>query len=452
MSEDRRIIVSRKAWVVRAVAFAGMTVLLAYNLHIALTLNDPLIYYSILIPLHTIAIFFFGWLFFRDKAYGKVPDDLVSVIIPIYNQEALITDVIDAVFASTYPNIEVVAVNDGSTDDTRTVLDALTMEYPNFKVIDRPNGGKRAAIATGFYASQGKVIVLIDSDSVIDEYAIEEFMKTFGADPHVGGVVGNGKVLNANSNVLTKLQDAWYDYAFNIQKTTESIFGTVLCCSGCLAAYRREAIAPYIPFWAYAEAQKRDDGALATHAMAPPRLKSKIPLLSQKLMKSMASYDDSEDRGLTANTLIEWATVYVPTAVVYTEVPENLRSYFRQQTRWKKGYIRSNLFVSGFFWKKNPIVSTIFYTEFITNFIAPFIIFSILFYALFILQQYLLPLTYIAGQLLIGLVAGLDYRFRDPTAKNWKYNPLMTLCASLVLPWLIFPALGTYKKNHWLTR
>lgn len=452
ISEDRRILVSKKAWTVRALVFAGMILLIAYNLNIALALNDPLIFISILIPLYTIAVFFVGWLLFRDKAYGKVPNNLVSVIIPIYNQEALITDVIHAVFASTYPNLEVVAVDDGSKDNTGKILDALIMEYPNLKVIHRPNGGKRAAVATGFYASQGDFVVLVDSDSVMDKYAIEEFMKTFSADARVGGVVGNGKVLNADRNILTKLQDAWYDYAFNIQKTTESVFGTVLCCSGCLAAYRREAIAPLIPFWAYAETQKGDERHLTTHATATPQLKIKIPRLSKKLMKSMASYDDSEDRGLTAITLVEWKTVYVPTAVVYTEVPENLRSYVRQQTRWKKAYIRSNLFVSGFFWKKNPIISMIFYTEFMTNFIAPVIIFLIPFYGLFMLHQYLLPVTYIAGQLLIGLVAGLDYRFRNPTTKNWKYNPLMSLCTSFVLPWLIFPAVCTYRKNHWLTR
>lgn len=251
---------------------------------------------------------------------------------------------------------------------------------------------------------------------------------------------------------MTKFQDAWYDYAFNIQKTTESIFGTVLCCSGCLAAYRREAISRFISFWAYAEVQNGDDRDLTAHQMATPWVKSEFSPLSKKLMKSMAKYDDSEDRGLTAHTLIKWKTAYAPTAVVYTEVPENLRSYFRQQTRWKKGTIRSSFFVSSFFWKRNPIMSLIFYTEFMTNFVAPITIFSICFYGPFVLKQYLLPLTYIAGQLVIGLVAGLDYRFRDPTAKNWKYNPLMNLCTSFVLPWLIFPAVCTYRKNRWLTR
>jgi hypothetical protein len=54
--------------------------------------------------------------------------------------------------------------------------------------------------------------------------------------------------------------------------------------------------------------------------------------------------------------------------------------------------------------------------------------------------------------LLVGLAAGLDYKLREPETKNWKYKPLMNLIASFVLPWLLIPALWTYRKNRWLTR
>jgi hyaluronan synthase len=169
-------------------------------------------------------------------------------------------------------------------------------------------------------------------------------------------------------------------------------------------------------------------------------------------MESMAQYDDSEDRGLTAQTLVEWETVYVPTAVVCTEVPEKLKGYFRQQTRWKKGYIRSSFYVSAFFWRKNPVISLIFYLEFMATFMAPATIFAVYVYTPLILHNYWLPVTYLMGQLIIGLAAGLDYNFRDSKSKNWIYKPVMNAFASMVLPWLIFPALWTYKKNRWLTR
>jgi len=171
-----------------------------------------------------------------------------------------------------------------------------------------------------------------------------------------------------------------------------------------------------------------------------------------QLMKEMANYDDSEDRGLTAHTLMEWETVYVPTAVVYTEVPETPKSYIRQQTRWKKGYIRSCFFVSAFFWRKNPLMALVFYLEFMSTFVSPAVIFAIYIYAPSVLHLYLIPLTYLIGQLLIGLAAGLDYKVREPETANWKYKPLMNLVASFVLPWLVIPALWTFRKNRWMTR
>jgi hyaluronan synthase len=455
ISEDGKILVSGKGWAVRALTLSAIAFVMCYNLIWGWTTGDPLIIYSVLAPIHTLIVFIAGWCFFKYRRTALVPEDLVSVIIPVYNQGKLIGQVIEAVFKSSYPNIEVVAVNDGSKDNTGMVLDLLAKEYPKLKVVHQANGGKRAAVAAGFYASSGRFVVLVDSDSVVDEKAIAEFMKTFKADPEIGGVVANGKVLNADRNLLTKCQDAWYDYAFNIHKTTETVFGTVLCCSGCLAAYRREAIARFIPFWAAAKVQNSDDRDLTSYTYATPWAKSELTSLSGlsgQLLKAMAQYDDAEDRGLTAQTLTTWKTVYVPTAVVYTEVPDQFRAYIRQQIRWKKGYIRSCFFVSAFFWKKNPLMSLVFYTEFMSTFMFPVLLFSIYFYAPFVYHLDWLPLSYLVGQLLIGLAAGFDYKFRQPTARNWKYKPLMNMIASTLLPWLVFPALWTYKKNRWLTR
>jgi len=403
-------------------------------------------------PLHTLIIFAVGWIFFKNIKTEQLPNDLVSVIIPIYNQELMIEEVIEAILNSSYSNLEVIAVNDGSKDGTAKILDLMAKEYPRLRVIHNKNGGKRTAVATGFYASHGKYIVLVDSDSIVDKKAIENFMKTFNANKKAGGLVGHCKVLNADKTFLTKCQDAWYDYAFNIHKTTESTFGTVLCCSGCLAAYRREAISRFIPFWSKAKLQNSDDRDLTTFAMAPAWTKKELSKLPFQLMKEMANYDDSEDRGLTGQTLIEWKTIYVPSAIVYTEVPEKIKPYIRQQTRWKKGYVRSCFFVSAFFWKKNPLMSLIFYLEFMSTFTGPAIIFAVYIYSPIFLGLPWIPIIYFISQLLIGLIAGFDYKLRQPKAKYWKYKPLMNLIASMILPWLIFPALWTFRKNRWMTR
>lgn len=452
ISEDGRIHVSRKAWMVRFLVILGIVFFLVYNASVALAVGDPIIVYSTLMPLHTVIVFAVGWFFFKHRRIDDPPEDLVSVIIPVYNEEALIEKVVKAVLNSTYSNIEVIAVDDGSKDKSGIILDNLAKVNSNLMVIHKPNGGKRTAVAEGFYASKGKYIVLIDSDSIVEKEAIEELIKVLSINPEVGGVAGEGKVLNADKNLLTKCQDTWYDYAFNVHKTAESTFGSVLCCSGCLAAYRREAIARFIPFWATAKIQNSDDRDLTTYALATSWAKKELAPISKQLMKSMASYDDAEDRGLTVQTLTSWKTVYVPTAVVYTEVPEKLKAYIRQQIRWKKGYIRSCFFASAFFWRKNPIMSFIFYLEFMTTFIAPAVIFAVYIYCPLFLNNFWFPFSYLTGQMLIGLAAGLDYKFRKPKAKNWVYKPLMNILASLVLPWLIFPALLTFRKNRWLTR
>ncbi len=452
ISSSGRISVSKKAWVCRITLLSIIIALMIYNVQMSLIIGDPVIVYSTLMPLHAIIVFSVGWFFFKSKSTGKLTGELVSIIIPVYNQEKLIKKVIDGVFKSTYTNIEVIAVNDGSKDNTADILHALEKKYSELKVIHKPNGGKRTAVATGFYAAKGNYLVLIDSDSLVDKHAIEEFMSAFSANPEVGGIAGNGKVLNADKNLLTKCQDAWYDSCFNIHKTTESTFGSVLCCSGCLAAYRREAIAPFIPYWSKAKVQMSDDRDLTTFVSAPTWARKEMTSGSQHLKKAMADYDDSEDRGLTSQALSGWKTVYLPTAIVYTEVPEKLKPWLRQQTRWKKGYLRSSTYISSFFWKKNPLMALIFYTEFMQAFLSPLVVFYVYIYTPFFLNNYLLTVVHLAGQVVIGVGTGLDYKFREPKAKNWGYKPLMGIFTLTLIPWLLFPALWTYKRNVWLTR
>ena len=452
VSPDGRIITSRKGWYVRIATLASMITVASYNIYLGLTLNDMLVVYATLVIIHSILILSVGWFFYRNPARGKAGTDLVSIIIPVYNQREMIEVVIDAIFRSTYQHIEVIAVNDGSKDGTRDTLNALAKKYPSLKVVHKKNEGKRKAVATGFYAAKGKYVVLIDSDSVVDENAIVEFMKAFNSSPLIGAVVGQAKVWNADKNVLTKCQDAWYDYAFNIYKICESSFGNVTCCSGCLAGYRREAIADFIPYWAASKIQYSDDRALTNFAIGNTQFKKAFSPLVKRLAESTSKYDDSEDRLLTVQSLIEWKAVYVASAIVYTEVPEKLKGYFKQQQRWKKGYIRSNFFASVFFWRKNPLMSLIFYTDFMTTFTLPLIIFTVLIYEPFILQEFLTPALFLVGLLLMGVAQGLDYRFRDRTSKNWMYKPLMNLMSTFVLSWLLFPSLWTLKKNEWLTR
>lgn len=459
ISIKRRILVSKKAWIARiCIVSVGFSIVL-YNINLGLQLEDPLIIYADILPLYGILYLTVGWFFYKNPATGEIGNDLVSVIVPVYNQKAMIEMVIDAIYASTYENLEVIAVNDGSKDGSKEILDRLAEKYPSLKVMHKENEGKRKAVAIAFYQAKGDFLVLVDSDSIIEKNAIAEIMKTFNGNPSVGGVVGFAKVWNAQKNILTKCQDVWYDYSFNIRKACESVFGLVMCCSGCLAGYRREAIEDYVPYWVRSTIHDSEDRELTSYIVASKWGKKELPKLyahlspyAHELMKAMTSFDDAEDRGLTAQSLLNWKAVYAASAIVYTDVPEKLKGFLRQQQRWKKGTTRVNFFVSTFFWRRNPIMAIIFYLDFMMAFITPFIIVTVFAYEPFLHHSLWIPLSYLAGMQAIAIAHGLDYRFRDTNAKNWKYKPLMNVITAFVTSWLIFPALWNYKKNQWLTR
>ncbi|MEO9364121.1 MAG: glycosyltransferase [Nitrososphaera sp.] len=454
IGKSGRIHVSKKAWAVRSLTILAVLGIIAYTVYLSLQMNDWFILASVIFPLHSLTALIVGWIFFKSPATGMVEDDdVVTVIIPVYNQNGMIESVVDAVFQSTYKNLEVVAVDDGSKDGTQEVLNRLAAKYPKLKVVHKKNEGKRKAIASAFYNSNGKFLIFIDSDSIVDRNAIVELIKAFKGDPRVGAVVGHAKVWNADKNALTKCQDVWYDNSFNVRKSAESYFGSVMCCSGCLSGYRREAIANYLPYWTKAKTPIADDREMTTFVISPPKAKPLMAPATKNMMKWMARYDDAEDRSLTGQALLDWKAVYVPTALVYTEVPEKMGMFVKQQKRWKRGTMRVNFFVSAFFWRRNPIMSfLIFYLEFMHTFISPVLITTAFIYEPLMLGNYWVPSMLFASLLLMGLAQGADYKFRDPSSKHWYYKPFENMLAAFVLSWLIFPALWSLRKNDWGTR
>ncbi|HEX6560693.1 MAG TPA: glycosyltransferase [Nitrososphaera sp.] len=453
VNSSGRIQISKKAWAVRIITIVATFALIAYTIYLGITLQDPFVLAGIIVPAHSLAYLVIGWVLFKSPATGTPGNDLVSVIVPVYNQKGMIELVIDAIYRSTYRNIEVIAVNDGSKDGTAEILNGLVKKYPTLKVIHKKNEGKRKAVASAFYNSRGNYLVLIDSDSIVDAQAITEVMKAFKADQRVGGVVGFAKVWNANKNVLTRCQDVWYDYSFNIRKCAESYFGSVMCISGCLAAYRREAIANYIPYWINARLKDSEDRELTTYVIAPPKAKPLMTPGTKKMMRWMSRYDDAEDRSLTGQALIDWKAVYVPSAIVYTDVPESFKVFMRQQKRWKKGTLRVNFFISGFFWRRNPIMSfLLFYVEFMLMFTNPLILLLAFVWEPVFLNNYWVPVIFFMGSFLTSFGHGADYKFRDRTSKTWIYKPLMNLITSFVITWIIFPAVWSLRKNEWGTR
>ena len=101
---------------------------------------------------------------------GVLKDPLLSVVMPVYNEEGAIVAAVDEVkecILSLIPESEFVVVDDGSRDGTGRLLDAAGASDPRIKVIHQPNGGHGAALLTGLKAATGEYIFLIDSDRQI---------------------------------------------------------------------------------------------------------------------------------------------------------------------------------------------------------------------------------------------------------------------------------------------
>lgn len=110
----------------------------------------------------------------------------VSILIPCFNEGLNARETISAALAQRYQNIEVIAINDGSSDDTAEVLDQLTLEFPRLRVIHlAQNQGKAIALQAGAAAARSEYLVCIDGDALLDRDAAAYLVAPLLANPHV---------------------------------------------------------------------------------------------------------------------------------------------------------------------------------------------------------------------------------------------------------------------------
>lgn len=107
----------------------------------------------------------------------------VSVIIPTYNSAPFLATAIDSVLAQTYPDVEVIVVDDGSTDDTQAIIAHYDQQI---RYIHQENRGPAAARNTGFHASQGDYLLFLDSDDLIPPDKLELQVAFLAQQPDVG--------------------------------------------------------------------------------------------------------------------------------------------------------------------------------------------------------------------------------------------------------------------------
>jgi peptidoglycan-N-acetylglucosamine deacetylase len=237
------------------------------------------------------------------QAISDPPPD-VTVLIPAHNEETVIVQTVASVLATGTKNLQIVVVNDGSTDQTGELLDQHFGANPRVLIVHQVNRGKSAALSLAMSHAQTEIVVTIDADTEIEPDAIAKLLRHF-SDPRVGAVAGNVKVGN-RTRWLTRWQALEYITSQNMEKRAFDLLNCITVVPGALGAWRKEAI----------EAA----GGISSDTVA-------------------------EDADLTvAIRRLGWRVSYDEEAIAWTEAPETANALIRQRFRWTFGTLQS-------FWK-----------------------------------------------------------------------------------------------------
>ncbi|WPK12617.1 glycosyltransferase [Lysinibacillus louembei] len=391
--------------------------------------NKSLYLYSLIAAAFLISRYVFG-MFYRTVRINPQYEPAVSIIIPVFNEEKWIQRTILSCMNQYYPvdKLEVIVVDDCSTDDTKRKADEIAelihQEGERFKTKERlivhqlpQNGGKREALIAGVHMAKHDLVVFVDSDSFLEPNAIRNLVQPF-QDEKMGGVAGRTEVENKFTNALTKLQTVRYYIAFRIMKAAESWFDAVTCLSGPLSCYRKDLVLQNEEAW-----------------------------LNQKFLGQPATFGD--DRSMTNYILKTHRTTYQDNAVCSTIVPSDTKSFLSQQMRWKRSWLRESLRAFTFMWKKEPFMFLFFIIGLIVPIAAPVVVVYNLIWVP--ITQSIFPRTFLLGLLLMAMLMSLAHLYFR-RSKLWSFGFIFVLFYEFVLLWQMPVAWVTFWKSTWGTR
>ena len=230
----------------------------------------------------------------------------VAVLIPAYNEEKVIERTIRSALRSSYRNLRIIVIDDGSRDRT---LEVARNSFPREEaagrlvILTKQNSGKAAALNFGLQRlrEDEELFVGIDADTVIARDAISLLVPHF-VNPKIGAVAGNAKVGN-RVNLWTRWQALEYITSQNFERRALNTFGAVSVVPGAIGAWRTSAV--------------HEAGAYQTDTVA-------------------------DDADLTMALLRRGYRVeYEDRALAYTEAPVNAKSLMRQRFRWSFGILQA---------------------------------------------------------------------------------------------------------------
>ncbi|OAS82470.1 MULTISPECIES: glycosyltransferase [Metabacillus] len=268
-----------------------------------------ILFYSVLF-IFTIRLSILIYLGFKHKkrtqlsSVGHSFQPPVSVVIAAYNEEKVISRTVESVLKSNYENFEVIVVDDGSKDQTSTVVTENFDNNEKLYLIHKKNGGKASAINKGIKKANGDIIIAIDADTIVSPEAISLLVGHF-IDEKLAAVSGNIKVGNMR-NLLTIWQHVEYVTGFNLEKRAFAMLNCVTVVPGAIGAWRKQVIEEVGYFTADTLAEDTD--------------------MSLRILRK--GYKIAIDEQ----------------AYAYTEAPENSRDFLKQRYRWHFGTLQC-------FWK-----------------------------------------------------------------------------------------------------
>jgi len=227
-------------------------------------------------------------------------EPFVSIIIPGYNEEMVLDNCVTSILNCGYPEFEIILVNDGSTDDTATVMARLADSDDRVTFVDKPNGGKGSALNLGTQRSRGEILMYVDADGVFGPDTITEVLRGF-TDEHIGAVSGDDRPVNLD-RVLTRLLALISHLGTGFVRRALAIIHALPIVSGNMGAFRRRAI--------------DEVGGLHEDTLG-------------------------EDLELTWRMhRAGWGVNFAPRAVVWAESPSTWKGLWRQRTRWARGLLQ----------------------------------------------------------------------------------------------------------------
>jgi cellulose synthase/poly-beta-1,6-N-acetylglucosamine synthase-like glycosyltransferase len=225
----------------------------------------------------------------------------VTVLVPAYNEEVVICDTIRSALSSNYPKLEILVIDDGSTDHTAELVRENFGWDPRVRLLLQTNRGKPSALNNGLTEATGEIIVSIDADTIVDSDAIPKLVRHF-ANPKVAAVAGNVKVMNRN-RWLTRWQALEYITSQNLEKRAFDLLNCIPVVPGAVGAWRTDLL--------------RSHGGFSGDTVA-------------------------EDTDLTLTIRRGgWKILYDEEAIGRTEVPETMDALIRQRFRWTFGTLQA---------------------------------------------------------------------------------------------------------------